>query len=68
MNTLTKTSTESYTYPYPILNSICGCISYMQHIEPYPYTHPIRPDNIGTLDIEQHEGICSIAQVLITNR
>jgi hypothetical protein len=64
MNTLTKNITKQSPLT---LNSICGCIAYNQHIASYPYTHPIRPDNIGTLDIEQHEGICSIAQVLIRN-
>lgn len=43
------------------IKSICGCISFNSLVVPYPYTHPIRPDNIGMVDLKKHELSCDIA-------
>ena len=44
------------------IKSLCGCVSYNVVTVPYPYTHPVRPDNIGLLDIRKHEMSCENAQ------
>ena len=44
--------------------SICGCMSYNLSVTPHPYTHPIRPNNIGILDVRKHELSCDIAKSL----
>jgi hypothetical protein len=46
---------------YMYIKSICGCISFNSLVAPYPYTHPIRPDNIGMVDLKKHESLCDIA-------
>jgi len=48
-----------------VIKSICGCLSSINPlVTPYPYTHPIRPANVGMLAIRRHERLCSIAKSL----
>ena len=57
------------------MKSICGCLVYNLNTEPYPYTHPIRPMQLGysekyvknyvyygiTINIKNHELSCEKA-------
>jgi len=47
---------------YMHIKSICGCVSYNMLVTPYPYTHPIRPDNVGMMEVSKHESDCDIAK------
>ena len=41
--------------------SICGCVSFETNPKPYQYTYPIRPHNVGMVDIQKHEFLCEKA-------
>ena len=57
------------------MQSICGCLVYNSNTKPYPYTHPIRPMQLGypeksvknyvycgiAINIQNHELSCEKA-------
>ena len=43
------------------VRSICGCVYFENNPKPYPYTYPIRPNNVGLIDVQKHELSCEKA-------